>query len=101
MESNHDVKMLMEGGYPWSLKKRIISQHGHLSNDDAGSILGELLKGEKEIVLLAHLSKDNNKPELAYNTVRNALLTQGFDVDNDLRLCMTNRDKKTEIFILE
>jgi phosphoribosyl 1,2-cyclic phosphodiesterase len=96
MESNHDVKMLMEGGYPWSLKKRIISQHGHLSNDDAGSILGELLKGEKEIVLLAHLSKDNNKPELAYNTVRNALLTQGFDVDNDLRLCMTNRDKKTE-----
>ena len=101
MESNHDVKMLMSGVYPWSLKQRIISPHGHLSNDDAGSILGQVLRGEKEIVLLAHLSKDNNNPDLAYNTVRNALLTQGFDVDNDVRLCMTNRDKKTEVFILE
>lgn len=100
MESNHDVKMLMEGGYPWSLKKRIISPHGHLSNDDAGSILSEILRGENEIVLLAHLSKDNNDPNLAYNTVRNALIYQGFDVDNDVRLHMTNRDKKTEMFIL-
>lgn len=101
MESNHDIKMLMEGSYPWYLKKRILSPHGHLSNDDAGSILGELLRGENEIVLLAHLSKDNNRPELAYKTVRDALLCQGFDVDNDVRLCMTNRDKKTQVFILE
>jgi phosphoribosyl 1,2-cyclic phosphodiesterase len=101
MESNHDVKMLMEGAYPWSLKKRIISPRGHLSNEDAGLILSEILRGEKEIVLLAHLSKDNNDPNLAYNTVRDALTYQGFDVDNDLRLCMTNRDKKTEVFILE
>ncbi|MDY0235991.1 MAG: MBL fold metallo-hydrolase [Gudongella sp.] len=101
MESNHDVKMLMEGSYPWSLKKRILSPHGHLSNDDAGYILSEILKGENEIVLLAHLSKDNNNPQLAYNTVRNALLSQGFDVDNDVRLCMTNRDKKTQMYILE
>jgi phosphoribosyl 1,2-cyclic phosphodiesterase len=101
MESNHDVKMLMEGDYPWSLKKRILSPHGHLSNDDAGSILSEILRGEKEIVLLAHLSKDNNNPDLAYNTVRNSLLSQGFDVDNDIRLCMTNRDKKTQMYILD
>lgn len=101
MESNHDVKMLMEGGYPWALKKRILSPHGHLSNDDAGSVLSEVLNGENEIVLLAHLSKDNNDPELAYNTVKKALVSQGFDVDNDLRLFMTKRDKKSQMFILD
>jgi len=101
MESNHDVKMLMDGDYPWHLKKRILSPHGHLSNDDAGSILSDVLRGEKELVLLAHLSQDNNKPELAYKTVRNALISQGFDVDEDVRLFMTKRDKKTEVFILE
>lgn len=101
MESNHDVKMLMEGSYPWSLKKRIISPHGHLSNDDAGSVLSDVLRGENEIVLLAHLSKDNNDPDLAYNTVRASLTRQGFDLDKDVRLCMTNRDQKSELFIIE
>ncbi|MGM0396119.1 MAG: MBL fold metallo-hydrolase [Bacillota bacterium] len=100
MESNHDVKMLREGSYPMMLKKRIMSPKGHLSNDDAADTLSEVLSGENEIVLLAHLSQDNNRPDLAYSTVRNGLLSQGFDVDNDLRLNMTNRDGISGIYTL-
>lgn len=101
MESNHDLKMLREGSYPWHLKKRIMSTHGHLSNDDAGTILGDVLSGNGEIIVLAHLSQDNNIPELAYNTVRESIMSQGLDVDNDLNLNLSHRDRATCIFILE
>lgn len=100
MESNHDIKMLKEGSYPWELKKRIMSSHGHLSNDDAGMILGDVLSGNGEIVLLAHLSQDNNLPELAYTTVRESILNQGLDVDNDIKLNLSFRDKATCIYSL-
>lgn len=101
MESNHDVKMLREGSYPWHLKKRIMSTHGHLSNEDAGTILGDVLSGNGEIIVLAHLSQDNNLPQLAYNTVRESIMSQGIDVDKDLRLNLSHRDKATCIFILD
>lgn len=70
IESNHDVTMLIQGSYPHVLKQRIMSTHGHLSNVDAGSVLASVLSGTGEVVLLAHLSKDNNTPELAYKTVK-------------------------------
>lgn len=101
IESNHDLRMLREGSYPWSLKKRIMSTHGHLSNDDAGLILGDVLSGSGEVVLLGHLSQDNNLPELAYNTVRESILNQGIDVDNDISLNLSYRDKMTCMFIIE
>ncbi len=101
MESNHDIKMLREGSYPWHLKKRIMSTRGHLSNDAAGEILGDVLSGNGEIVVLAHLSQDNNLPELAYNTVRDGILSQGLDVDKDIRLNLSHRDKATCVYILE
>lgn len=100
MESNHDIAMLKEGSYPWVLKKRIMSTHGHLSNDDAGQILADVLCGNGEIVLLAHLSQDNNLPELAYKTVRESILSQGLDVDNDIKLNLSFRDKATCIYKL-
>ncbi|MDX9918070.1 MAG: MBL fold metallo-hydrolase [Gudongella sp.] len=101
IESNHDEKMLMEGTYPWPLKQRIMSSHGHLSNADAAAVLSDVLKGENELVLLAHLSQDNNLPELAYNTVRDSLVMEGYDVDTDLRLQLTKRDARTQIYIIE
>jgi len=101
IESNHDVKMLREGSYPWALKQRIMSTHGHLSNADAGVVLGDVLSGNQEIVLLAHLSQDNNLPHLAYNTVRESILSQGLDVDNDISLGMSYRDKATCLYILK
>ena len=100
MESNHDLRMLREGYYPWHLKKRIMSTKGHLSNDDAGMILGDILSGFGETVLLAHLSKDNNRPEIAYNTVRSMIKTRGLDADKDINLGMTFRDKTTCIYTL-
>lgn len=100
IESNHDVRMLRDGSYPWNLKKRIMSTHGHLSNDDAGNLMSDLLGGRREIVLLAHLSQDNNIPELAYNTVRDIIMSQGIDVNNDVILNMSHRDKATCLYIL-
>jgi phosphoribosyl 1,2-cyclic phosphodiesterase len=100
LESNHDLQMLREGSYPWELKKRIMSTHGHLSNSDAGMVLGEILSGNNEIVILAHLSQDNNLPELAYNTVRLGIISQGIDVDNDIRLGLSYRDRATCIYSL-
>jgi phosphoribosyl 1,2-cyclic phosphodiesterase len=101
MESNHDIRMLKEGSYPWPLKQRILSPYGHLSNDDAASVLGDVLKGEREVVLLAHLSQDNNIPKLAFDTVRTSLKSQGFDVDNDIRLSLTKRDGISEFYIID
>ena len=101
LESNHDIRMLKEGSYPWPLKQRILSPLGHLSNDDATEVLADVLKGENEIVLLSHLSEDNNTPQIAYNTVRNGLLREGFDVDNDIRLLMTNRHGNSGIYTLD
>lgn len=99
IESNHDVNMLKNGRYPWPLKQRIASTRGHLSNDDAGMVLCDTLNGG-EIVLLGHLSKDNNKPELAHSTVKNHLNLGGIDIEKDIILDMTYRDKSTRLYIL-
>jgi phosphoribosyl 1,2-cyclic phosphodiesterase len=73
LEHNHDVDMLLEGPYPWALKQRIRSNHGHLSNDQAGVLL-EKGKGERlKHLVLAHLSDENNSPELAVRSARKAL----------------------------
>ena len=100
MESNHDVEMLREGSYPYPLKQRIMSNIGHLSNVDAGNVLGDVLSGNGEIVLLGHLSQDNNRPKLAYETVRSIILKQGLDVDNNIRLNLSFRDKSTCVYSL-
>ncbi len=100
MESNHDVKMLKEGKYPWHLKKRILSTNGHLSNLDAGKTLSEILRGNGEIVLLAHLSKENNTPSIAYETVRECMESYGINVHRDMDLGLTYRDRPTNVYTL-
>ena len=100
MESNHDITMLKEGSYPWPLKQRILSTKGHLSNDDAGRVLGEVISGNGEIVLLGHLSQDNNTPDLAHKTVKSLLLNQGIDTSKDITLDLTYRDKVTKVYNL-
>lgn len=70
LEANHDVHMLQVGGYPYYLKKRILGERGHLSNELCGQLLGKLLHDRFQTVVLGHLSKENNYPELAYETVR-------------------------------
>ena len=70
LESNHDVHMLQVGPYPYYLKKRILGDHGHLSNETAGHLLCEILHDNLKHILLGHISKENNYPELAYEAVR-------------------------------
>ena len=70
LEANHDVRMLEMGPYPYPLKQRILGDKGHLSNENCGRLLGEILHDNFKAVVLGHLSKENNYPQLAYETVR-------------------------------
>ncbi|MCR4907953.1 MAG: MBL fold metallo-hydrolase, partial [Lachnospiraceae bacterium] len=70
LEANHDVRMLEAGRYPYPLKCRILSNKGHLSNDSAGALLIKVLHDDLKHVMLGHLSRENNFPELAWETVR-------------------------------
>ena len=73
IESNHDVNLLKVGPYPWALKQRVMSRQGHLSNEDVAEFLANGFDGRARHVVLAHLSKKNNLPELALLTARQAL----------------------------
>ncbi len=69
IEANHDIHMLEVGPYPYYLKRRILSDFGHLSNENAGRLICSILNDNIKHILLGHLSKENNIPELAYQTV--------------------------------
>jgi len=71
-ESNYDLGMLLSGPYPWPLKMRILGPFGHLANDEAGQAL-RFLRDWAKIVFLAHLSQENNRPQLALETVAQAM----------------------------
>lgn len=77
IESNHDKNMLMVGKYPLQLKHRISGKYGHLSNEDAGALAAFLAKSGTKKLLLGHLSEENNYPDLAFLTVKNALKENG------------------------
>ncbi|MBR3173143.1 MAG: MBL fold metallo-hydrolase [Eubacterium sp.] len=83
VEANHDLKMLEVGPYPYHLKSRIWSNVGHLSNEACGQLLSEIISDKMQYIILGHLSKDNNYPELAFETVRNELMFKNIDL-NDL-----------------
>lgn len=70
LESNHDIHMLEVGGYPYPLKRRILGDKGHLSNESAGKLLCRLLHDDLKAVFLGHLSKENNYEKLAFETVK-------------------------------
>lgn len=70
LEANHDISMLEAGPYPYPLKCRILGERGHLSNEDSGRLLCRLMDGRLRYAFLAHLSKENNYPDLAYEAVK-------------------------------
>ncbi|MCG8484346.1 MAG: MBL fold metallo-hydrolase [Clostridia bacterium] len=100
LEANHDIEMLKMGRYPWYLKKRILSEKGHLSNIDAGKALTHILKtNDKERdVLLAHLSHENNFPQMAYQTVKNILEEENIYIGQDIRIHTALREETSEIY---
>ncbi|MFZ1131294.1 MAG: MBL fold metallo-hydrolase [Terriglobales bacterium] len=73
MESNHDVEMLRQGPYPWSVKQRVMSRVGHLSNEALAEFFSSDYDGGAEYVILAHLSEQNNHPEIARAAAEQAL----------------------------
>ena len=80
IESNHDLQMLIDGPYPYELKQRIRSQKGHLSNSDCAALAAELYESGTKHIMLAHLSEENNLPELAFNEVFTAIADESFDL---------------------
>jgi phosphoribosyl 1,2-cyclic phosphodiesterase len=73
LEANHDVHMLEVGGYPYQLKRRILGNRGHLSNETSGKLLDRLLHNNLKKIFLGHLSKENNYDALAFETVRSEI----------------------------
>lgn len=84
MESNHDISLLMNGKYPFHLKQRILSDKGHLSNNDASYYLSEFIGDKTNTIILAHLSDDNNTYDLAINTLNETLNKNNKKVKNIL-----------------
>jgi phosphoribosyl 1,2-cyclic phosphodiesterase len=76
LESNHDVDMLMNGPYPWELKQRIKSRHGHISNEESLALLHELAHEGLEALVMAHLSEVNNHPEHVVKSTESFLRDQ-------------------------
>lgn len=83
-ESNHDVELLMNGSYPYYLKQRILSDRGHLSNKDSARYLHEIIGDKTKTIILAHLSAENNRPEVALNELLTTLNSYNQNVDNVL-----------------
>ncbi len=92
LEFNHDKNMLEVGNYPYPLKKRILGSYGHLSNDTAAKTLAHIYHKNMQWAVLAHLSSDNNIPDLAYLTAKNTLQENGIIIGKDLDLYIANKN---------
>ena len=86
LESNHDLEMLRDGPYPWTVKQRVLSRVGHLSNEAAAGFLEDGYDGQAAYVILAHLSESNNLPELARVAAERALVGRASLMANRLLL---------------
>ncbi len=93
IEANHDEQMLMDGPYPYALKLRIASNRGHLSNSECARFACELVKEGTRGFILAHLSEENNIPELAYDEVVGAL------ADENVKIFVASPNVPTELFM--
>jgi phosphoribosyl 1,2-cyclic phosphodiesterase len=98
LESNHDLEMLRDGPYPWSVKQRVLSRVGHLSNDAAADYLASEYDGQATYVILAHLSESNNLPELARVSADRALNGRASLLGNRLLLAGQHQSMEPIIF---
>lgn len=92
LESNYDPEILKVSRYPFNLKRRIAGPSGHLSNETAGKTISVLMKKGLKEVMLGHLSKENNFPELAYQTVAEELMNNNSDI-NEIKLSVASRNE--------
>lgn len=96
LESNYEPNMLKCSRYPYLLKKRILGPNGHLSNEEAGLAITQLVRSGLKNIMLGHLSDQNNFPELAYQTVMTSIISKNVDVDK-LKLQIADRYKPNNI----
>lgn len=94
LESNHNLEMLKVGPYPWAVKQRVMGRKGHLSNDAASDFVREGMDRGTTLLVLAHLSENNNHPELARQAARQALDAGGLKA----RLVVALPRRQTEVF---
>ena len=93
-ESNHDIEMLNNGSYPFQLRKRILSDKGHLSNYDSAKYLAKFIGEDTKKIILAHLSEENNTPKLALDTLNERLKKEKINFDN---IIIAKQNKETEL----
>ena len=96
LESNYDPEILKVSKYPYHLKQRISGMNGHLSNSTAGKTIATLMKKGLKEVMLGHLSKENNFPELAYQTVVEEIMNSNVDI-NEIKLGVASRSAPSKI----
>lgn len=101
LESNHDVNMLQVGSYPYYLKRRILGDRGHLSNESAGQLLCRILHDQIKSILLGHLSQENNYEALAYETVCSEI-TMGDNPykSSDFNIQVAHRDRISDLVLV-
>lgn len=99
LESNHDYNMLMVGPYPYSLKQRVHSALGHLSNDDAAELVLKVQNGNLKNIVLAHLSKENNFPQLAESTME-AAIKQSWEFEELPAVCVAKRSEPSDMIYI-
>ncbi len=100
IESNHDVAMLRSGPYPYHLQKRILSDTGHLSNDACADTLRALINKGTTHFVLAHLSQENNTPDIAYKTATSALCEMGALENRDYIIKVAEPENQDKIMII-
>ena len=97
LEANHDPDLLRQGSYPWPLKQRILSNRGHLSNNDAAWALVRMKKKQTQ-VLLAHLSEENNRPAVAQATFCDIIERQGCGLGDELAIHLAKPNETVTLF---
>lgn len=99
LEANHDVRMLQTGKYPYPLKQRILGRYGHLCNEMSGRLLDAILSDKMKRIFLGHLSKENNYPELAFESVRMEVNMSGSEYRaEDFHISVAKRDSVSSCF---
>ena len=102
LEANHDVHMVEVGPYPYPLKRRVLGEQGHLSNELSGRLLCDILHDDLQCVMLGHLSKENNYESLAYETVKlEVTLGDNKYKGDDIHIVVAKRDTVSELITVE
>jgi phosphoribosyl 1,2-cyclic phosphodiesterase len=101
IESNYDEQMLSTGTYPQFLKTRIKSDHGHLGNQQVSGFLAEIFNDNLSHICLAHLSKNNNTPEKALQTLQQTFSERGIKLNELQRILVLNRTSPSEMITIK